>query len=59
VQVGVGAPRQGVGELAGEVVLAGPDAQLAPTTFETWLAAQAQPADNSRSSTGSTDDGPG
>jgi uncharacterized protein YbjT (DUF2867 family) len=31
-------------ELAGEVLLPGPDAQLAPTSFETWLAAQAQPA---------------
>jgi uncharacterized protein YbjT (DUF2867 family) len=28
-------------ELAGEVLLPGPDAQIAPTTFETWLAAQA------------------
>ena len=31
-------------ELAGEVLLPGPDAQLAPTSFETWLAAQAQQA---------------
>lgn len=31
-------------ELAGEVLLPGPDAQIAPTSFETWLAAQAQPA---------------
>jgi uncharacterized protein YbjT (DUF2867 family) len=46
-------------ELAGEVLLPGPAAQIAPTTFETWLAAQAQPADTSRSSTGSTDSGPG
>jgi uncharacterized protein YbjT (DUF2867 family) len=28
-------------ELAGEVLLPGPDAQIAPTTFETWLATQA------------------
>ena len=28
-------------ELAGEVLLPGPGAQIAPTTFETWLAAQA------------------
>lgn len=28
-------------ELAGEVLLPGPDAQIAPTTFEAWLAAQA------------------
>jgi uncharacterized protein YbjT (DUF2867 family) len=28
-------------ELAGEVLLPGPDARIAPTTFETWLAAQA------------------
>jgi uncharacterized protein YbjT (DUF2867 family)/catechol 2,3-dioxygenase-like lactoylglutathione lyase family enzyme len=28
-------------EMAGEVLLPGPDAQIAPTTFETWLAAQA------------------
>jgi uncharacterized protein YbjT (DUF2867 family) len=46
-------------DLAGEVLLPGPDAQIAPTSFETWLAAQAQPADTSRSSTGSTDSGPG
>lgn len=32
-------------ELAGEVLLPGPDAQLAPATYETWLAAHAQPAD--------------
>jgi hypothetical protein len=36
-------------EMAGEVLLPGPDAQIAPTTFETWLAAQAETADNSRS----------
>jgi uncharacterized protein YbjT (DUF2867 family) len=78
VQVAVGAPRNGVGELAGpepqdlvdmarrllaargeslrllpswggrfgvelagEVLLPGPDAQIAPTTFEAWLADQA------------------
>jgi uncharacterized protein YbjT (DUF2867 family) len=34
-------------EMAGEVLLPGPDAQIAPTTFETWLAAQAETADNS------------
>jgi uncharacterized protein YbjT (DUF2867 family) len=28
-------------EMAGEVLLPGPGAQIAPTTFETWLAAQA------------------
>jgi hypothetical protein len=28
-------------EMAGEVLLPGPDAQIAPTTFEAWLAAQA------------------
>lgn len=28
-------------ELAGEVLLPGPDAQIAPTTFEAWLAAHA------------------
>lgn len=28
-------------EAAGEVLLPGPDAQIAPTAFETWLAAQA------------------
>jgi hypothetical protein len=31
-------------ELAGEVLLPGPDAQIAPTSFETWLAAQVWPA---------------
>jgi uncharacterized protein YbjT (DUF2867 family) len=40
-------------ELAGETLLPGPDAQIAPTTFETWLAVQAGPAGNSRSSAGS------
>jgi uncharacterized protein YbjT (DUF2867 family) len=34
-------------EMAGEVLLPGPDAQIAPTTFETWLAAQTETADNS------------
>jgi hypothetical protein len=28
-------------EMAGEVLLPGPDARLAPTTFEEWLATQA------------------
>jgi hypothetical protein len=27
-------------EMAGEVLLPGPGAQIAPTTFDTWLAAQ-------------------
>jgi GAF domain-containing protein len=43
-------------ELAGEVLLPGPDAQIAPTTFETWLATQASPttpAGPAASSTGS------
>ena len=31
-------------EMCGEVLLPRPDAQIAPTTFETWLAAQAQAA---------------
>ncbi|MGH3588282.1 MAG: hypothetical protein ACRDQ0_18415 [Pseudonocardia sp.] len=30
-------------EVAGEVLLPGPDAQLAPTTFDAWLAAEATP----------------
>ncbi len=30
--------------MAGEVLLPGPDARIAPTTFETWLATQSQPA---------------
>jgi uncharacterized protein YbjT (DUF2867 family) len=59
VQVAAGAPQHGARELAGEVLLPGPAAQIAPTTFEIWLAAKAQPADTSRSSTGSTDSGPG
>jgi uncharacterized protein YbjT (DUF2867 family) len=40
-------------ELAGKTLLPGPDAQIAPTTFETWLAAQGGPAGNRRSSAGS------
>jgi uncharacterized protein YbjT (DUF2867 family) len=28
-------------EMAGEVLLPGPDARLAPTTFDAWLAAEA------------------
>jgi uncharacterized protein YbjT (DUF2867 family) len=36
-------------EMAGEVLLPGPDAQIAPTTFEAWLGAQAETADKSRS----------
>jgi hypothetical protein len=27
-------------EMAGEVLLPGPDAQIAPTTFEAWLGTQ-------------------
>jgi len=27
-------------EMAGEVLLPGPDARIAPTTFDTWLAGQ-------------------
>jgi len=30
-------------EMAGEVLLPGPDARLAPTTFDAWLAAEATP----------------